>query len=87
MSRLGKLLKLLTALSATALLVWSIYRVLAGDFPLLLVIPGSTASLALVRRYPHLSAFLLLLAAAAALITLEPLPGWLVEPIAPLPQP
>ena len=82
---LGRLLKLAAALTATALLVWSIYRVLAGEVDALVAVPGSIASLALLRRYPHLGGLMVLLALAAALASLEPLPGWLVGPIAPIP--
>ena len=83
---MAKKLRLALALVTTALLAYTLYSALRGQFEMVLAAPGCILSLALQRRYPYLAALLTLLSLAFALtVAVRPSLGPLVEPIAPLP--
>jgi predicted ferric reductase len=83
---MAKKLRLALALLTTALLAYTLYSTIKGQFEMVLAAPGCIASLALQRKYPHLAALLSLLSASLILmVAVRPNLGPLVEPIAPLP--
>ena len=85
---MGRRVRLALALLTTALLAYTLYSTLKGQFEMVLAAPGCIASLVLQRRYPYLAALLTLLSLAFTLaVTARPSLGPLVEPIAPMPLP
>ena len=79
-----KRIRLIVGILNTALLLFLILQCLEGQELAITIIPGNIAVFVLQRKYPYLSAFLLLIAMAGTLLMFTT-PSPALGPIAPIP--